>query len=101
MPLRSGIKIAHYGISAGARYNVAGSHSIIAEYDQLFNKQENEDFNSKPQLALGWEIGTPTHAFQIFFANYKDILGQYNCVYNQNSISDGNFLIGLNVTVRF
>jgi len=96
-----GYKNAHYGISAGARYNVAGSHSIIAEYDQLFNKQENEDFNPKPQLALGWEIGTPTHAFQIFFANYKDILGQYNFVYNQNSISDGNFLIGLNVTVRF
>ncbi len=96
-----GYKNAHYGISAGARYNVAGSHSIVAEYDQLFNKQENEDFNPKPQLALGWEIGTPTHAFQIFFANYKDILGQYNFVYNQNSISDGNFLIGLNVTVRF
>ena len=96
-----GYKNANYGISAGARYNIAGSHSIIAEYDMLFNKQENEDFNSKPQLALGWEIGTPTHAFQIFFANYKDILGQYNFVYNQNSISDGNFLIGLNVTVRF
>lgn len=96
-----GYKNANYGISAGAKYNVAGSHSIIAEYDQLFNKQENEDFNSKPQLAVGWEIGTPTHAFQIFFANYKDILGQYNFVYNQNSISDGNFLIGLNVTVRF
>ncbi len=96
-----GYKNAHYGISAGARYNFTGSHSIIAEYDQLFNKQENEEFNPKPQLSLGWEIGTATHAFQLFVANYKDILGQYNFVYNQNSISDGNFLIGLNVTVRF
>lgn len=99
--VETGYKNANYGISAGARFNVTGSHSIIAEYDQLFNKQENEDFNSKPQLALGWEIGTATHAFQIFFANYKDILGQYNFVYNQNSIGDGNYLIGLNVTVRF
>jgi len=96
-----GYKNANYGISAGARYNVAGSHSLIVEYDQLFNKQENEELNPKPQLALGWEIGTATHAFQVFFANYKDILGQYNFLYNQNSISDGNFLIGLNVTVRF
>lgn len=96
-----GYKNANYGISAGARYNFAGSHSIIAEYDQLFNKQANEEFNPEPQLALGWEIGTATHAFQLFIANYKDILGQYNFVYNQNSISDGNFLIGLNVTVRF
>jgi hypothetical protein len=99
--VETGYKNANYGISAGARFNVTGSHSIIAEYDQLFNKQENEDFNSKPQLSLGWEIGTATHAFQIFFANYKDILGQYNFVYNQNSIGDGNYLIGLNVTVRF
>lgn len=96
-----GYKNANYGISAGARYNFAGSHSIIAEYDQLFNKQDNEEFNAEPQLAIGWEIGTATHAFQLFFANYKDILGQYNFVYNQNSISDGEFLIGLNVTVRF
>ncbi len=96
-----GYKNANYGISAGARYNFAGSHSIIAEYDQLFNKQENEEFNPFPQLAIGWEIGTATHAFQLFFANYKDILGQYNFVYNQNSISDGEYLIGLNVTVRF
>lgn len=99
--VETGYMNANYGISAGARFNVTGSHSIIAEYDQLFNKQENEEFNSKPQLALGWEIGTATHAFQIFFANYKDILGQYNFVYNQNSIGDGNYLIGLNVTVRF
>jgi Membrane bound beta barrel domain (DUF5777) len=96
-----GYKNANYGISAGARYNVTGSHSVIIEYDQLFNKQKNEELNPKPQLALGWEIGTATHAFQVFFANYKDILGQYNFLYNQNSISDGNFLIGLNVTVRF
>jgi len=96
-----GYKNFNYGISAGARFNVKGSHSIIAEYDQLLNSQEDEALNAKPQLALGWEIGTATHAFQIFFANYKDILGQYNFVYNQNSISDGKFLIGLNVTVRF
>lgn len=96
-----GYKNFNYGFSAGARFNVKGSHSIIAEYDQLLNSQKDEALNAKPQLALGWEIGTATHAFQIFFANYKDILGQYNFVYNQNSISDGKFLIGLNVTVRF
>jgi len=96
-----GYKNFNYGLSAGARFNFTGSHSIIAEYDQLFNKQENEEFNAKPQLALGWEIGTATHAFQLFVANYKDILGQYNFVYNQNSITDGEVLIGLNVTVRF
>ncbi len=96
-----GYRNANYGISAGAKFNVTGSHNLIVEYDQLFNSQKNEELNAKPQLALGWEIGTATHAFQIFLANYKDILGQYNFVYNQNGIGDGRFLLGLNVTVRF
>lgn len=96
-----GYKNVNFGVSAGAQYNLFGSHSLILEYDQLFTKQENEDLNPKPQFGIGWEIGTATHAFQIFLANYKDILGQYNFLYNQNSIADGNFLVGLNITVRF
>lgn len=96
-----GYKNVNFGVSAGAQYNLFGSHSLILEYDQLFTKQENEDLNPKPQFGIGWEIGTATHAFQIFLANYKDILGQYNFLYNQNSIADGNYLVGLNITVRF
>jgi hypothetical protein len=96
-----GYNNVNFGVSAGAQYNLFGAHSLILEYDQMFTKQENEDFNPKPQFGIGWEIGTATHAFQIFFANYKDILGQYNFLYNQNSIADGNFLVGLNITVRF
>lgn len=99
--VEEGYKNANYGFSAGAKYNVVGSHSIIMEYDQLLNKMDNEELNPKAQFALGWEISTATHAFQLFFANYKDILGQYNFVYNQNSISDFNYLLGLNITVRF
>jgi hypothetical protein len=96
-----GYKNANFGFSAGAKYNLFGSHSLILEYDQLLTKQDNPEFDAKPQLAAGWEIGTATHAFQIFFANYHDILGQYNFLYNQNSIGDFNYLIGLNITVRF
>jgi len=99
--VEEGYKNANFGFSAGAKYNLFGSHSLMVEYDQLFNKQKNAELNSKPQLAIGWEISTATHAFQLFFANYREILGQYNFVYNQNSISDLNYLIGLNITVRF
>lgn len=96
-----GYRNAHYGISAGAKLHIAGSHNIIAEYDQLFNGQKDSELNSKPQIAFGWEVSTATHAFQLFLANYKDILGQYNFVYNQNGLSDGKYLLGLNITVRF
>jgi len=96
-----GYKNANFGLSAGAKVSLFGAHSLILEYDQLFTKQENPEFDPKPQLAAGWEIGTATHCFQIFLANYHDILGQYNFLYNQNSISDFNYLVGLNITVRF
>ncbi len=99
--VETGYKNANFGLSAGAKLSLFGAHSLILEYDQLFNKQENPEFDPKPQLAAGWEIGTATHCFQIFLANYHDILGQYNFLYNQNSISDFNFLVGLNITVRF
>ncbi|MBN1988368.1 MAG: hypothetical protein JW783_03115 [Bacteroidales bacterium] len=96
-----GYKNLNYGISAGGRFNAFGSHSLIFEFDHLLNKQDNKNFDAKPQLALGWEIGTATHAFQVFFANYKGILGQRNFVYNQNDFTKGDYLLGFNVTVRF
>jgi len=99
--VEEGHKNANFGLSAGAKVSLFGSHSLILEYDQLFTKQKNPEFDAKPQFAAGWEIGTATHAFQIFLANYHDILGQYNFLYNQNSISDFNYLLGLNITVRF
>ena len=27
----------------------------------------------KPNLSLGWEVGTATHTFQVFVANYSQI----------------------------
>lgn len=88
------------GLSAGIRANLFGSHSLIVEYDQLLTKQYNS-VQPKPNLALGWEIGTGTHTFQIFAANYNKILGQYNLLYNTNDFTKGDYLIGFNITVRF
>lgn len=96
-------KNLNFGLSAGGRANLFGSHSLIFEYDQLLTKQENlEDSKSpKPNLSLGWEIGTATHSFQVFVANYSNIINQYNLLYNTNDLSDGEFLFGFNITVRF
>lgn len=97
-----GYKNFNYGISAGGRYQFAYSHSIIFEYDQLFTKQENEDVQPKPQLAIGWEKSTPTHAFQLFLSTYKGIIDQRNFLYNKNDFTMGTqgIMIGFNVTVR-
>ena len=75
----------------------------MIEYDQLLTKQDNlsDEDSPKPNLAFGWEINTPTHAFQLFVANYSNIISQYNLLYNKNDLSNGDFLVGFNITVRF
>ena len=93
-------KNLNFGLSAGAKATVAGSHSILIEYDQLLTKQELDE-QPKPNLSLGWEIGTATHTFQLFVANYSQIINQRNLVFNTNDFAKGEYLIGFNVTVRF
>jgi hypothetical protein len=96
----SGYKNLNFGLSAGAKATVFGSHSIIFEYDQLLTKQ-NLDEQPKPNLSIGWEIGTATHTFQVFAANYSQIINQRNLVFNTNDFTNGDYLIGFNITVRF
>jgi len=93
-------KNLNFGISAGARANLFGSHSVILEYDQLLTKQ-NIAVQPKPNLSLGWEISTATHTFQIFAANYNQIINQRNLVFNTNDFKKSQWLIGFNIHVRF
>jgi hypothetical protein len=96
----AGYKNLNLGISAGVRANLFGSHSLILEYDQLLTKQDLTN-QPKPNLALGWEIGTGTHTFQVFVANYNQIISQRNLVFNTNDFTKGEYLVGFNITVRF
>ncbi|HEY5470763.1 MAG TPA: DUF5777 family beta-barrel protein [Bacteroidales bacterium] len=93
-------KNLNFGVSAGARANLFGAHSVIFEYDQLLTKQDIP-VQPKPNLALGWEINTATHTFQIFVANFNKIVNQRNLLYNTNDFTKGDYLIGFNITVRF
>lgn len=95
-----GNKNLNFGIHAGGRAKVIGYHSLIVEYDQLLTKQDIP-VQPKPNLSFGYEIGTGTHAFQIFVANYSGIIAQRNLLYNTNDLSKGEFLLGFNITARF
>jgi hypothetical protein len=96
----TGYKNMNFGLHAGARANLFGSHSLMLEYDQLLTKQDLDE-QPKPNLSLGWEISTATHCFQVFVTNYSNIIGQYNLLYNQNDFTKGEYLFGFNITVRF
>ncbi len=93
-------KNLNFGLSAGGKVTVFGSQSIIFEYDQLLTKQDLDE-QPKPNLSIGWEVGTATHTFQIFAANYSQIISQRNLVFNTNDFAKGDFLFGFNITVRF
>jgi hypothetical protein len=99
-PDSTGYKNLNLGLSVGARANLFGAHSVILEYDQLLTKQDLV-VQPKPNLSLGWEINTATHTFQIFVANYSQIINQRNLVFNTNDFTKGDCLVGFNVTVRF
>jgi hypothetical protein len=96
----AGYKNLNFGLSAGARANLFGSQSVIFEYDQLLTKQDIA-VQPKPNISLGWEIGTATHSFQIFVANYNKIINQYNILYNTIDFKEWDYLIGFNIHVRF
>jgi hypothetical protein len=90
------------GVSFGGRAKVWGDKSIIVEYDQPLT--QHDKFDQKPNLAVGFEIGTATHAFQIFVSNYQNIVYQKNLAYTKSNNPDhyfNKFQIGFNITIRF
>ena len=94
-------KNVNFGVSFGGRVKLSDTKAIIFEYDQPLSTAKYSDFNAKPNLGFGLEIGTATHAFQVFATTARGILSQRNFVYNQNDFTKGDFLFGFNITVRF
>lgn len=85
-----------WGLSIGMRIKVSSQINVMLGYDAPLTQHAlNQPL---PSLNLGIEIATSNHAFQIFFTNNNKILPQENFMYNQNDISEGQFLIGFNIT---
>lgn len=86
----------HYAVSLYGRMRVTSTTSVIAGIDQPLTAHTLD--NPHPNLGLGIEFTTSSHAFQLFFANYFDILQQRNNVFNVNDYQDGDILFGFNIT---
>jgi hypothetical protein len=91
------------GVMLGGRYKFTGTMAAIFEYHQPININPVHDYQDdiQPGAAIGIEIGTSTHAFQIFASNYKDIMAQKNYTMNTNKFDGEGILIGFNISVRF
>ncbi len=90
------MKNGHFAIAFLGRYKFSDRSSILVNYDQPLTQHPTN--NPHPNLSLGFEVTTDSHAFQIFFGNYYGIVPQSNNVFNKNDYRDGQFVIGFNIT---
>ncbi len=65
--------------------------------------EHTKDFNDmadpmKPNICIGYEVATSTHAFHLYLASGQGILPQENIMLNKNDFFDKGILIGLNIT---
>ena len=92
-----------FGITAGARINFYNYMSFLLEYDQGFFTKvaENQMAFPKPNVAIAYEIATPTHCFQVFVSSYKGLNPQDNFAKNKYDFKKKEgLMIGFNITIR-
>lgn len=97
------MKNDHIAISGGGKIKLTEAMNCIFNIDQPITKHTLN--NPNPNLSLGLELATSSHAFQIFLGNYAAIIPQENNFFNTNNYvpADGesfgdNILLGFNIT---
>jgi hypothetical protein len=79
-------------IAVGGKVNISDKTALLIDYNQPLG-----EFSNNPGLAIGIEMSTGLHAFQVFVGNYNRILPQANYFLNENKLSEKQFLIGFNI----
>jgi hypothetical protein len=97
--------VDHDKISVGlnGRINISPQSSILLQYDiplKIKGITEHREFlnPSKPNLGIGWEIRTSTHAFHIYLSSTDGMIPQHNAFYNQNDWTKGDMMFGFSIT---
>lgn len=93
--------ISHYnlGVSFSGRYKFSAQSSFIFEYSHPLTVSESVD--TKPDLGIGIEFATRSHAFQVFVSTANAIINQRNVVYNTMDFTKGDMQIGFNIIRRW
>lgn len=113
--LQAGASFTHYnmaewdynhdiiGAHVSGRLKFSPSSSLIFTYDHPLkikdiSEQWTWDTHPKPNLAVGVEIFTYTHAFQIYVGTADGIIPQDIMMYNQRDWKDNGLAIGFTIT---
>jgi len=89
-----------YKFSPQGSFIVAGDFplDITGIKDYKKDADENTIIYDKPNISVGVEISTSTHAFQIYLASAQGILPQEDIMWNNHDFFKGGFMIGFNLT---
>lgn len=85
-------------MSIGGRYKVSPQTCVLLDYTYPINSFVN---SPEPGMSVGVEFNTSSHAFQLYFTNYKGIVNQRSQYYNQNKFFEGDFMLGFTITRRY
>jgi len=91
------------GVHVSGRIKVSNQGSIIFNYDaplKIKGISEQREWTKppKPSAALGYEISTGSHAFQIYMASTQSLLPQDNLMWNQNEMKTSGIAFGFVIT---
>ena len=86
-------------VAVGGRLKVSDQTSVLLDYSQPLSKFLKN--NPHPGISVGVEFSTSAHAFQLFLTNYNAIVPQKNYMFNNHDFSNGDFLIGFNITRNY
>ncbi|MFY9153306.1 MAG: DUF5777 family beta-barrel protein [Prolixibacteraceae bacterium] len=115
LSLQAGVSFTHYnavgvmydhdriGVHASGRIKVSTQGSIIFNYDAPLKIKDISDQVEwtnfpKPNLAVGYEVSTGTHAFQMFISSSSSLLAQDNIMWNQNDWQNKGWSVGFVIT---
>jgi len=86
----------HFAVALSGRYKLKTSMAVLVNYDQPITKHPSG--NPHPNISFGLELSTSAHAFQFFLGNYYSLSPQQNNMYNRYDYTEGQFMIGFNIT---
>lgn len=97
--------IDHDKVSVGlnGRVNFSPRSSILFQYDMPLKIEQITEYKeftnpALPNIGLGWEIRTSTHAFHIYVSSTDAMIPQHNALYNRNDFTNGDIMFGFTIT---
>ncbi len=89
------------GLHLNGRFKVTEGGSVIFNYDQPLKALQltnHEDVKLHPNVALGYEIATVSHAFQFYLGYSKQLMPQYVMVRETKDFDFNQFNFGFVIT---